>query len=148
MAIFPRKPVAGEKVLQSMYNAICQIIDFLPSLEVRGDNKTIKINSFAGGKTISAVATPAASPGGTAQEDNSPKLAKIISAQDASIGMYTVQLVTPTGDPLLDADGDEIQGRCIIPGLAPGSAVPTGTYVMVTPQYISAEMLDTNEGEE
>lgn len=49
----PRKPQSGQKVLQSLYNAVCEIIDFLPSLEVTGDNKTIKVDGFGGGKVIS-----------------------------------------------------------------------------------------------
>lgn len=49
----PRKPQSGQKVLQSLYNAVCDIIDFLPSLEVTGDNKTIKVDGFGGGKVIS-----------------------------------------------------------------------------------------------
>jgi len=32
MALLPRKPRQGDKVLQSLYDAVCQIIDFLPSL--------------------------------------------------------------------------------------------------------------------
>lgn len=49
----PRKPNRGEKVLQSLYNSVCQIIDFLPSLEITGDNKTIRVDGFGAGKVIS-----------------------------------------------------------------------------------------------
>jgi hypothetical protein len=31
-SIKPKKPQRGEKVLQSLYDSVCQIIDFLPSL--------------------------------------------------------------------------------------------------------------------
>lgn len=55
MAVLPRKPQAGDRTLQSMYNAICNIIDYLPSLEVRGDNKTIRANSFGTGKTLEVI---------------------------------------------------------------------------------------------
>lgn len=55
MATFPRKPQAGDKVLQSMYDAICQIIDYLPTLEVRGDNTTTSVNHTSCGTIIKAI---------------------------------------------------------------------------------------------
>ena len=55
MSIFPRKPKHGDKVLQSINDAVCQIIDYLPSLQVRGDDKTIRVNSFSYGKTIESI---------------------------------------------------------------------------------------------
>lgn len=70
MATLPRKPQRGDKVLQSLHDSICAIIDFLPSLEIRGDNKTIKVNSFATGKTIEAIqkSSSPATEGGTNYE--------------------------------------------------------------------------------
>lgn len=55
MASFPRKPQKGQKALQSIYNSLIQIIDYLPSLQVKGDNKTISVNHSNGGTTIHAI---------------------------------------------------------------------------------------------
>ena len=55
MASFPRKPKKGQKALQSIYNSLIQIIDYLPSLQVKGDNKTISVNHSNGGTTIHAI---------------------------------------------------------------------------------------------
>ena len=55
MSNFPRKPQRGDKALQALYDSVCQIIDFLPTLEVRGDSSTIRVNSFRGGKVIEAI---------------------------------------------------------------------------------------------
>jgi hypothetical protein len=55
MSCFPRKPQRGDKALQALYDSVCQIIDFLPSLEVRGDSSTIKVSSLRGGKIIEAI---------------------------------------------------------------------------------------------
>ena len=55
MPKFPRKPQTGDKVLQALYDSICQIIDYLPSLEVRGDNKTTSVNHTEYGTTIKAI---------------------------------------------------------------------------------------------
>ena len=55
MALRPTKPQKGDKVLQSLYNTVCDIVDYLPSLEVRGDNKTISVSHLTVGTTIHAV---------------------------------------------------------------------------------------------
>lgn len=55
MSNFPRKPQRGDKALQALYDSVCQIIDFLPTLEVRGDSSTIRVNSYRGGKVIEAI---------------------------------------------------------------------------------------------
>lgn len=55
MALRPTKPQKGDKVLQSLYNTVCDIVDYLPSLEVRGDNKTISVSHSTVGTTIKAV---------------------------------------------------------------------------------------------
>lgn len=63
MARIPLKPAAGEKVLQSFYDSISEIIDYLPSLEIRGDNKTIRVNNSKFGKTITAIQKPSGAGG-------------------------------------------------------------------------------------
>ena len=54
MSKFPTKPQRGQKALQAIYNSVCQIIDYLPTLEVRGDNKTISVSHSTAGTTIHA----------------------------------------------------------------------------------------------
>lgn len=78
MANLPRKPQKGERVLQSIHDSLCEVIDYLPSLEVRGDNKTIAINSFGSGKTIRAIQQPT-TPGGGVVESGELYLAKVVS---------------------------------------------------------------------
>jgi hypothetical protein len=58
MSIFPRKPMQGDNAIESVVHSVNQIIDFLPSLEIRGDDKTVRINSFGTGKTIEVISMP------------------------------------------------------------------------------------------
>ena len=55
MANFPKKPMKGEKALQSIYNSLIEVIDYLPSLTVVGDNKTTSVNHSNYGTTIHAL---------------------------------------------------------------------------------------------
>ena len=55
MAQFPRKPKKGDKVLQALYNSIIQIIDYLPSLELRGDGKTTSVTHSSAGTIVHAI---------------------------------------------------------------------------------------------
>lgn len=52
MAVFPQKPRTGQKVLQGLYNSVCQIIDYLPSLEVKGDNSSTSVSKTSNGTII------------------------------------------------------------------------------------------------
>ena len=54
MAKFPSKPQRGQKALQSIYNTVCDIIDYLPSLTVNGDNKTTSVSHSSAGTVIHA----------------------------------------------------------------------------------------------
>ena len=58
MSILPKKPQAGERVLQGIFDSVNQIIDYLPSLRVSGDNKTIKVSTFKSGTIIEAIQKP------------------------------------------------------------------------------------------
>ena len=55
MAQLPKKPQRGDKVLQSIYDSVCDIIDYLPSLNLVGDNKTTSVNHSMYGTTIHAI---------------------------------------------------------------------------------------------
>lgn len=74
MASFPKKPQRGEKVLQALYNSICQIIDYLPSLELRGDGKTTSVSHSGAGTVVHAINQPKTAQGkkggGDYQADN------------------------------------------------------------------------------
>lgn len=96
MAKFPTKPPRGSNALQSFYTSICEIIDFLPSLTLHGDNKTIKISEYAFGKTISAI--PPVSKGGggpTTQVSGGSILAKTV---ENSTGPNIKVKLYPNGD--------------------------------------------------
>lgn len=86
-SIKPRKPQRGDKVLQSLYDSVCQIIDFLPSLQIVGDNKTLKVDSFGSGKTISVI-KPANSAISPISKDEKPEqqvfLGIVITSQDTT----------------------------------------------------------------
>lgn len=51
---FPKKPSRGQRALQAIYDSVCQIIDYLPSLEVRGDTTTTSVSHSSAGTIIHA----------------------------------------------------------------------------------------------
>lgn len=60
MSLLPKKPHYGDDAITSLVQSVNQIIDYLPSLQVRGDNRTIRVNSFGYGKTIEVITQPQA----------------------------------------------------------------------------------------
>lgn len=54
MAKFPSKPQHGKSFVQEFGNSINQIIDYLPSLEVRGDQKSTYVTKSSKGTVIHA----------------------------------------------------------------------------------------------
>lgn len=82
MSIFPRKPMQGDNAIESVVHSVNQIIDFLPSLEIRGDDKTVRINSFGTGKTIEVISMPQNIIGGGEQQSvNSNIMVEIINKE-------------------------------------------------------------------
>lgn len=128
--LLPRKPKAGDRTLQSMYDAICNIIDYLPSLEVRGDNRTIKVNTFGTGKTIEAIkynSNVAGGSSGVAVTPDSPVPAIVKSGTDLT--GYTVDIY---------ANGyDQAKTSTAIAFLLQGNAqlqtIPPETKIIVFP---------------
>jgi hypothetical protein len=51
----PKMPAAGTNKISGIYKTVQQILKVLPTLDVHGDGKTIKINESVGGKIISAI---------------------------------------------------------------------------------------------
>lgn len=49
-----KRPQAGEKVLQSLYDSVMSIIDYLPTITVRGDNYSTYVEHSAAGTIIHA----------------------------------------------------------------------------------------------
>jgi hypothetical protein len=91
MSVLPRKPLKGDRALQSIHDSLCEVIDYLPSLEVRGDNKTIGVNSHSSGKTIRVLSMAAPSaPGEAAAAPGEMYLAKVISGD--GINGYTCNI--------------------------------------------------------
>ncbi len=54
MAKFPSKPQRGQKALQSIYDSLIEVIDYLPSLTINGDNKTTSVSHSSYGTIVHA----------------------------------------------------------------------------------------------
>ena len=130
MAKIPLKPAAGEKVLQSFYDSISEIIDYLPSLEIRGDNKTIRVNNSKFGKTITAIQKPsgAGGSGGTTTINATGSI--LAKTTEDSTGLnIKVKLYEngPTGSPSTETY------NLFIPNLSIYGAIPGDTWIMANP---------------
>jgi len=137
MAILPRKPQAGDRTLQSIYNAVCSIIDFLPSLEVRGDNKTIKASSFGSGKTLEVIGRSASSAQSGGSGETSDVVPAMINGGDNKTG-YSVSLYANGKDqPSTES------GKLFFLELALDSVIPPGTWVLAH----SAQVIKTGGSE-
>ena len=124
MAILPRKPQAGDRTLQSMYDAICNIIDYLPSLEVRGDNKTIRANSFGSGKTLEVIGRASTSaPSSSAAPTQEVILARIMSGNSKT--GYTVSLFPNGKDQPTTGNG-----TLFLTELSADSELPFGSWIL------------------
>lgn len=125
MAILPRKPQAGDRTLQSMYDAICNIIDYLPSLEVRGDNKTIRANSFGSGKTLEVIgrASSTTPSSGNAESAQEVILARITSGNSKT--GYTVSLYPDGKDQPSTGNG-----TLFLTELSADSELPVGSWIL------------------
>lgn len=123
-SIKPKKPQRGEKVLQSLYDSVCQIIDFLPSLQVVGDNKTVKVDSFGSGKTITAIkpANSTTSSSGAAQQ----QVFLGIITNGSNISNVTARLSTDNGNTFT---GQEV--KLNLTGVSLASEIKVGTVIIV-----------------
>lgn len=127
MANLPRKPQTGDKTLQSMYNAICNIIDYLPSLEVRGDNRTIKVNSFGSGKTLEVIgrtsgSAPSSGSGTVVSSDPDTILAQVRTwdpVNGSTVNLY------PNGK-----EGASVTGKIYCPELSATSKLNAGDWIL------------------
>ena len=92
MSVFPKKPQAGERVLQGLFDSVNQIIDYLPSLKVSGDNKTIKVSTFKSGTIVEAITKPTSSGGRITTETE--------AAQIEYNGYFTIKTAERTEEDL------------------------------------------------
>lgn len=131
MAILPRKPQTGDKTLQSMYDAICNIIDYLPSLEVRGDNKTIRANSFGSGKTLEVIGRASSTtPSGNAGSAQEVVLARITYGNSKT--GYTVSLFPNGKDQPTTGNG-----TLFLTELSVDSELPPGSWILAHSHLVS-----------
>lgn len=129
-SIKPRKPQRGERVLQSLYDSVCQIIDFLPSLQIVGDNKTIKIDSFGSGKTISAI-KPNKTSLSTSKNTSKQVFLGIVIEQPKYLQAVKVQLSNDGG---LSFTGEVIY-TCLT-NISINSKINVGTIVIVYMDFV------------
>ena len=54
MARLPQKPQKGQPAIKQLYNSVCDIIDYLPSLVVNGDQKSTYVTKSSAGTVIHA----------------------------------------------------------------------------------------------
>lgn len=54
MPKMPQKPQVGQKALQSIYNTVCDIVDYLPAVTVRGDGNTTAVDNTPIGTIVHA----------------------------------------------------------------------------------------------
>lgn len=135
MALVPKKPQRGENALQGIYNAVCQIIDYLPSLVVRGDNKTIAVNESNSGRTIRALNSgnnTSSSPDSTIKPEQDVFYAKITGSLDHGLGYYVA--IYENG---LDKTPTQSNYRLYIPELALFSTLPLGTIIIAHKTLLS-----------
>lgn len=50
----PQKPQHGQPAIKALYDSICDVIDYLPSLEVKGDQKSTYVTKSSAGTVIHA----------------------------------------------------------------------------------------------
>ena len=94
MAKRPTKPQKGDRVLQSIYNTVCDIVDYIPSLEVTGDNKTTSVSHTAGGTTIHAIQQGSYIQGGKGKEYTAGSALYLSGNQfNVDVDGITVQIV-------------------------------------------------------
>ena len=129
MALVPKKPQRGENALQGIYNAVCQIIDYLPSLVVRGDNKTIAVNESNSGRTIRALNSgnnTSSSPDSTIKPEQDVFYAKITGVENNGLGYYVS--IYENG---YEGPASTSSYRLYVPELAVNVTLPLGTNILV-----------------
>lgn len=123
--MLPSKLQNGEVFKTSVVRKINQIIDYLKTQRISGDNKTLKITQNASGLSLQAMPQVSAPKGGNTVTEVSQDVyfAKIISRYEAN--QYLVQLY-------LKGLNNQPEGayRLYVPEMALGAALPNGTIVL------------------
>lgn len=133
MASIPSKLTQGQQWKESTIRAINQIIDYLKSQRIVGDNQTVSVNHTVNGITISAKpqapAKPPVKSGGTVPVVGSAVLCKTYS-QDFGGNYLTYQgLVYAKGIN----NGSDGTYEIIIPQMYWGAKIPHNTYILAHP---------------
>ena len=94
MSQLPEKLRSGDSFKNGVFEKINAIIEYCRTHELRGDNRTVRINRNASGITISAIAQnhPAFSTGGTRGSAEYTGYFKLVLLQSES-GKYFVDIV-------------------------------------------------------
>lgn len=129
MAVFPQKPRSGQKVLQGLYNSVCQIIDYLPTLEVRGDNSSTSVTKTSNGTIVHA-------------SNNNDQL----SQNKRYFGIHGVKIknnkyifATLTGGTYIDVkyeDFNEQNEQYELPNPTINCTLSAGRYIQITPEGV------------
>ena len=130
MANLPNKIKSGDTFRTAVVNTINNIIDYLSSQRIKGDGKTLKINQYANGITLSAIVNNDKSQkasGNTTIVNESPICAVVLGGNDL-VG-YSVQLY-PNG---YEQPSTGYATAFLIQGNPQLQTIPNGTKIMVYP---------------
>lgn len=130
MANLPNKIKSGDTFRSSVVNTINNIIDYLSSQRIKGDGKTLKINQYANGITLSAIVNNDKSQkasGNTTIVNESPICAVVQNGSDLT--GYLVELYSNG----YDQPQTGYATAFLLQGNAQMQTIPTGTKLMVYP---------------
>lgn len=130
MANLPNKIKSGDTFRSAVVNTINNIIDYLSSQRIKGDGKTLKINQYANGITLSAIVDNNKSQkagGDTTIINESPICAVVQNGNDLT--GYVVELYGNGYDQASTGYATAF----LLQGNAQMQTIPTGTKIMVYP---------------
>lgn len=136
MARLPQKPQKGQPAIKQLYNSVCDIIDYLPSLVVNGDQKSTYVTKSSAGTVIHA-AQPNLAIAKKGQEYTSGRFIRITSgnAINCILTGGTDIEITPAGVINYTGSG----------GGGPGSDTTyTGQYNVYSSGWISVDSSGSN----
>lgn len=103
----PQKLKSGDEVKTSTFRAINGIIDYLNSLRIIGDGRTIIVSQTPSGTTISAIQKPAGRPQ-TGGGGGALTLGVITNRPPNGFGAATYKVITVNADGSWVASGEDI----------------------------------------
>lgn len=130
MANLPNKIKSGDTFRSAVVNTINNIIDYLSSQRIKGDGKTLKINQYANGITLSAIVDNSKTQkggGNTTIVNESPICAVVQKGSDLT--GYLVELF----ENGYDQASTGYATAFLLQGNAQMQTIPAGTKIMVYP---------------